>query len=123
MRVIIQVVEAIEVIVPDLLTLGLSVPAFFSLYRSAVMLGLPGTRDMCSALLISLALGYVTSLALNVAGAMTLPARPGLVSLPQWEPRVEQLARESAPYVVKTQTVREGMVTRQETDLFEQVPR
>lgn len=123
MKVIVQVVEAIAVLVPDLPTLGLSVPAFFSLYCGAIALGLPGTKDLDSALLISLFLGYVFTVALNIAGAMTLPARPGLVSLPQWEPRVQQLARESAPDVVKTQTVREGVVTRQETDLFEQVPR
>lgn len=123
MRVIVQVMAAIAILVPDLPTLGLSVPAFFSMYCGAIALGLPGTEDLDSALLISLFLGYVLTVALNIASALTRPAGPGLVSLPHWEPRVEQLARESAPDDVKTQISREGVVLRQETDLFEQVPR
>lgn len=121
MRVIIQVVEAIEVFVPDLQTLGLIVPAFFGLYRSAVLLGLPETRDMGSALLISLALGYVSTVTLNFAGATTVPTRPTPVLSAHREPRRGGLARESQSEAVKTQPVPESIEIKQETDLLEGV--
>ncbi len=54
MSFFVQLLEAIAIVVPDVLTLGLLAPAFFSLYCIAKALGLAGTADMDSALGISL---------------------------------------------------------------------
>jgi hypothetical protein len=74
MRGVVLGLEAIAVLVPDFQTLGLIMPTFFSLYRCALTLGFPGTRDINADLLISLGFGYVVAVALNLA--VTLPARP-----------------------------------------------
>ncbi len=121
MKVIVQVVEAIGVLIPDLTTLGLIVPVFFGLYRCAITLGLPGSRDINAALLIALFLGYVLTVALNMASAATLPARPSPVPFSPRDPRREELPRESRSEAVKTQFVREGIEIRQETGFLREV--
>jgi hypothetical protein len=78
---VVQIVEAIAVLVPDLRALVLFVPAFFSLYCVALMLGLFGSRNMHSAFLISLALGYVLSVALNISRSLVWPLRCGIARL------------------------------------------
>ena len=54
MSFFVQLLEAIAIVVPDFLILGLLAPAFFSLYCIAKALGLTGTADMDSALGIAL---------------------------------------------------------------------
>ena len=76
MRGVMRVLEATAVLVPDFQTLGLFVPTFFSLLRCAIALGLTGTRGIKADVLISLVLGYVVAIVLNLADAVTLPGRP-----------------------------------------------
>lgn len=76
MKVVVRMLEVTAVLIPDFQTLGLTVPTFFSLYRCAITLGFRGTRDINADLLISVVLGYVVAVALNLASAVTLPARP-----------------------------------------------
>lgn len=74
MRGVVLGLEAIAVLVPDFHTLGLLVPAIFSVYRCTITLGFPGNRNKNAELLICLVLGYAAALALNVAGFSTVPA-------------------------------------------------
>ena len=121
MRVAVRVLEAIAVLVPDFQTLGLLVPVFFSLYCCAVMFGLPETGNTRSALLASLTVGYVLTVALNIANAWALPARPRRVSLPTSELNIEKSSQKSSVHGGKRPPAREGVVARQEVDLFEEL--
>jgi hypothetical protein len=121
MRVVVRVLEAIAVLVPDFQTLGLLVPVFFSLYCCAGMFGLPQAGNTRSALLASLALGYVLAVALNIANAWALPARPQFVSLSLSERSIEKSFQKSSMHAGTKPPTREGVVARQEMDLFEEV--
>ncbi len=77
MSFFVQLLEAITVLVPDVLTMGLLAPAFFSLYCAVKALGLTGAADMDSALRVSLTLAYLATLAVNIFGAVQFPARSG----------------------------------------------
>jgi hypothetical protein len=103
MRVIVGVVEAIAVLVPDFRTLGLVVPASFSLFCCAISLGLVGSRDTNATLWISFVLGYVVAVALNLASALIVPARPRPFSSSYRERKNRELPRELQSEAVKTQ--------------------
>jgi hypothetical protein len=79
MKVVVRMLEVTAVLVPDFQTLGLIAPTFFSLYRCAITLGFPGTQNIIADLLISVVLGYAVAVALNLASAVTLLARPNRV--------------------------------------------
>ena len=66
MEIIVQIIEPTALLVPDLQTLALSVPVIFSLYGVASALGLGGTWDTDSTLLISFAFGYLATVAWNI---------------------------------------------------------
>ena len=108
-RVIVRALEAIAVLIPDFATLGLIVPAVFSLYCCAIALGLPGATDINEDLLISLAAGYVVAVALNIARTVTLPARRNHVLM-------------SHPAKRKTQIVCAGAETRQAPGFGQRYP-
>ncbi len=96
MGVVVQVVEAIAVLIPDLQMLSLSVPALFSLYCVGNTLGLPGTKNTNSALLISFAVGYLVTVALNIFSSLARPVRPSIARLPS---RTGYAVRDSLPGV------------------------
>jgi hypothetical protein len=108
MKVFVGGLEAIAVLVPDFQTLGLIVPAFFSLYRCAVTLGFPGTKDINADLLISVVLGYAVAVVLNLASAVALPARPNPAPISFPELRTEESSLRSRSEHMQPQFVREG---------------
>src|SRR5260370_2227193 len=75
MSCFVQVVEGIGVLVPDFLTLGLVTLAFFNLYCIAKTLHVTGTLETDSALGVSLALGYLVNIAINILSSVQAPAR------------------------------------------------
>ena len=121
MRVTVRVAEAIAVLVPDFLTLGVVVPAFFSLYRCALSIGLPGTRDMNVTLWIFFVLAYVVAVTFNLANAVTLPARPSPVSISHRERRKRELSRASRSEAVTAESVCKGGEISEETGFLREV--
>ena len=97
MSFFVQLLEAIVVLVPDFLTLGLVTLAFFNLYCIARTLDVAGTLDTDSALQVSLALGYLVTIAINIVGSLLTPARSTITTVVQSKSRVEQARRESSP--------------------------
>src|SRR6266581_3678892 len=75
MSFFVQLLEAIAVLVPDFLTLGLVTLAFFNLYYIAKTLHVAGTLDTDSALGVSLALGYMVTIATNILSSVQGSAR------------------------------------------------
>jgi hypothetical protein len=98
--------EAIAVLVPDFLTLGLVTLAFFNLYCIARTLDVVGTLDTDSALQVSLALGYLVTIAINIVGSLLTSARPTIATVIQSKSRVEQAGRESSPATLRSRPVR-----------------
>jgi len=97
MSFFVQLLEAIAVLVPDFLTLGLVTLAFFNLYCIARTLDVAGTLDTDSALQVSVALGYLVTIAINIVGSLLTPARSTITTVVQSKSRVEQARRESSP--------------------------
>jgi hypothetical protein len=98
----VRLLEAIAVLIPDFLTLGLVTLAFFNLYCIAKTLHVAGTLDTDSALQVSLAIAYLLTLAINIVGSLQAPAP---------ESRVEQEGHKSLSGTRKAQPVgREGAV-------------
>src|SRR5260370_27676775 len=89
--------QAIAVFIPDFLTLGLVALAFFNLYCIARTLDVAGTLDTDSALQVSLALGYLVTIAINIIGFFLTPARSTITTVVQSKSRVEQARRQSSP--------------------------
>ena len=84
-------------LVPDFLTLVLITLAFFNVYRIAKTLHVAGTLDTDSALVVSLALGYIITIAINIVGSLLTPARLTITTVVQSKSSVEQAGRESSP--------------------------
>ncbi len=97
MSFFVQLLETVAVLVPDFLTLGLVTLAFFNLYCIARTLDVAGTLDTDSALQVSLALGYLVTIAINIVGSLLTPARSTITTVVQSKSRVEQARRESSP--------------------------
>jgi hypothetical protein len=111
MSFFVQLLEVIAIVVPDVLTLGLLAPAFFSLYCIAKALGLARTADMDLALGISLILAYLGTVAVNIMSVVLTPARSRLTTMSRSKSRTDQSGRESAPGKVEEQPVdHEGAV-------------
>lgn len=91
----VRLLEAIAVLIPDCLTLGLVTLAFFNLYRIAKTLHVAGTLDTDSALRVSLSIAYLVTLASNIIGSLLTPARSTTTTVLQSKSRVEQTTRES----------------------------
>jgi hypothetical protein len=102
----VQLLEAIAVLVPDFLTLGLVTLAFFNLYSIARTLDIAGTLERYSALQVSLALGYLVTIAINIVGSLLTSARPTIATVIQSKSRVEQGGRGSSPATLRSQPVR-----------------
>jgi hypothetical protein len=108
MSFFVQLLEVIAIVVPDVLTLGLLAPAFFSLYCAAKALGLTGTADMDSALRVSLTLAYLATLAVNIFSALQFPARSRITTSSWSTSRADQSGRKSLPGKLETQPVEHG---------------
>jgi hypothetical protein len=106
MSLFVQLFEAIAVLVPDFLTLGLVTLSFFNLCSIARTLDVAGTLETGSALGVSLALGYLVTIAINVVGSLLTSARPTIATVIQSMSVVEQAGRESSPATLKSQPVR-----------------
>jgi hypothetical protein len=108
MSFFVQLLEAITVLVPDVLTLGLLAPAFFSLYCTAKALGLTGTADMDLALGISLILAYLGTVAVNIMSVVLTPARSRMTTSSWSKSKTDQAGRESLPGKLEEQPVEHG---------------
>ena len=105
MSFFVQLLEAIAVLLPDFLTLGLVALAFFNLYCIARTLDVAGTLDTDSALQVSLALGCLVTIGINILGSLLTPARSTITTVVQSKSRVEQARRESSPATPRPQPV------------------
>jgi hypothetical protein len=105
MSFFVQLLEAIAVLVPDFLTLGLVTLAFFNLYSIAKTLDIAGTLDTDSALGVSLALGYLVTIAINIVGSLLTSARPIITTVIQSKSPIEQARHESSPATPRPQPV------------------
>jgi hypothetical protein len=74
MRVVIQLLEAISVFIPDLQVLSLSASVFFSLYCCVSALGLSWAKSVDSGLVVSLFFGYAVTVVLNIASFLSYPS-------------------------------------------------
>ena len=108
MSFFVQLLEAITVLVPDVLTLGLVAPAFFVLYCIAKALGQTGTADMDSALKVCLTLAYLATVAVNIFSAVQFPARSRMTTMSRSKSRIDQSGRKSLPGKLETQPVEHG---------------
>ena len=95
MKVLTQVLEAIAVLVPDFQTWGLTASIFFSMYCCAQTLGFSSTGGVDSGLLLSLVLGYVSNLGLNLAGCLSLTPAQRFVNLPGPKLPINEASREA----------------------------
>ena len=101
----VRLLEAIAVLIPDCLTLGLVTLAFFNLYCIAKTLHAGVTLDTDSALRVSLAIAYLVTIAINIIGSLLTPARSTITTVLQSKSRVEQARRESSPATPRPQPV------------------
>ena len=108
MSFFVQLLEAIAIVVPDVLTLGLLAPAFFSLYCIAKALGLTGTADMDSALRVSLTLAYLATVTVNIMSVVLTPARSRMTTTSWSKSRTDQSGRKSLPGKLEAQPVEHG---------------
>jgi hypothetical protein len=105
MSFFVQLLELVAVFIPDFLTLGLVASAFFSLCRITRTLGIDGAADNDLLLKVSLALGYLVTIATNIIGSLQAPARSTITISSPSESKVEQAGRESLPCTRKAQPV------------------
>ena len=105
MNFFVQLLQAIAALVPDFLTLGLVTLAFFNIYCIAKTFHVGGALDTDSALQVSLALGYLVTIAINIVGSLLTPARSTITTVVQSTSRVEQARRESSPATLRPQPV------------------
>lgn len=99
----VQLLELVAVFVPDFLTLGLVASAFFSLCSIARILGIAGAVDNDLPLKISLALGYLVTIAINMVGSPQVPSRSTRTTSSPPESKVEQAGHESLSGTRKAQ--------------------
>jgi hypothetical protein len=105
MAFFVQLLELVAVFLPDPLTLGLFTLALFNLWCIAKTLHVAGILDTDAALGISLAIGYLITIAINILSSGQAPARPTITTVVQSKSNVQQAARESSPNTVGSQPV------------------
>ena len=105
MNFFVQLLQAIAVLVPDSLTLGLVTLVFFNLHCIAKTLHVGRALDTDSALQVSLALGYLVTIAINIVGSLLTPARSTITTMVQAKSRVDQARRELSPATPRPQPV------------------
>jgi hypothetical protein len=110
MSFFVQLLEAIAIVVPNVLTLGLVAPAFISLYCIAKALGLTGTADMDSALRVSLTLAYLGTVAVHIVSVVLTPSRSRITTTSRSKSKSNRSERESALGKPKAQSVEHGGV-------------
>lgn len=97
MAFFVRLLEAIAVLIPDFLTLGLVTLAFFDLYCIGKTLPVAGTLHTDSALQVSLAIAYLVTFAINVLGSLLTKARSTITTMPKSKLRVEHARHEPGP--------------------------
>ena len=110
MDFLVQLFEAVAFLVPDFITLGFVVPGVFSLYSIARSLGLAGTVDMESALRVSLILGYLVTVAINITTSVIAPTRSRPAISSRSKPSVEHVESGCFPELPQSQPVRDESV-------------
>ena len=105
MNFFVQLLQAIAVLVPDFLTLGLVTLAFFNICCIAKTFHVGGALDADSALQVSLALGYLITIAINIVGSLLTPARSTITTVVRSKSPVEQARHESSPVTPRPQPV------------------
>jgi len=108
MSFFVQLLEAIAIVVSDVLTLGLLAPVFFSLYCIAKAFGLTGTADMDSALRVSLTIAYLATVTVNIMSVVLTPARSRMTTTSWSKSRTDKFERKSLPWKVEAQPVEHG---------------
>jgi hypothetical protein len=108
MSFFVQLLEAIAIVVPDVLTLGLLAPAFFSLYCIAKAFCLTGTSEMDSALRVSLTLAYLATVAVNILSVVLTPARSRMTTTSWSNSKADQSGSKSLPGKLEAQPVEHG---------------
>lgn len=108
MSFFVQLLEVIAIVVPDVLTLGLVVPAFFGLYCIAKALGLTGTAEMDSALRVSLTVAYLATVTVNMMSVVQTTARSRMTTTSWSKSRTDKSERKSLPGKVEVQPVEHG---------------
>ena len=112
MSFFVQLLEAIALLVPDFLLLGLVGGGFFSLYCIAKACGLTGDADMDSGFGIALLLAYFVTVAVNILSHLLTPGRSRITAKSGSESQSAQHAREFPPRKPRAQSVeQEGMFT------------
>jgi hypothetical protein len=105
MSLLVQRLEAFAVLVPDFLTLGLVALAFFIPFCIAEKLEIAGTLEADWAPGMSLALGYLVTIAINIVGFPQAAARPTITTSSPPESGVEQAGRKPLSGARKAQPV------------------
>jgi len=105
MAFFVQLLELVAVFLPDPLTLGLFTLALFNLWCIAKTLHVAGILDTDAALGISLAIGYLITIAINILSSGQAPARPTITTVVQSKSNVQQPGRESSPNTAASQPV------------------
>jgi hypothetical protein len=113
MSFLVQLLKAIAVLVPDFLTLGLVASAFFTLCCIARTLGIAGAVDNALSLKISLALGYLVTIVINIVeSSVQTPARPTVAAAYSPVSSAEHAVRESSSTRRPQPLGHEGVVTQ-----------
>ena len=105
MAFFVQLSELLAAFLPDPLTLGLFTLARFNLWCMAKTLHVAGTLDTDAAAGISLAIGYLITIAINILSSGQAPAQPTTTTVVQSKPNLQQAGRESSPNTVGAQPV------------------
>jgi hypothetical protein len=108
MGLFVRLLELLAVFLPDPLTLGLFALALFNLWFMTKALHLAGTLNTENALGISLALGYLVTITINVFETLQAPARSTITTSSAPEPGVEQAGRASLSCPRNAQPVGRG---------------
>ena len=102
----VQLLELVAVFLPDPLTLGLFTLALFNLWCITKTLLVAGTLNTDTAPGISLAFGYLVTIAINIFGSVQASARSRRTTLAHSKSSVERVRRESVPGTLRRQPVK-----------------
>lgn len=80
MKFFIQMAEAMALLVPDFLILGLVTAAFFNFYWIAKACPLTDTAEVDSDFVITLMLAYLVTITVNIVSRLLTPAHPGITA-------------------------------------------